>query len=203
MDRLAVGRNIGREWVGTYLVMLGVWYPISVPFMTLLVIEIRGNRPFPMAIAVIPLLIVVWVLRLHSNMEEKNARQEFLRQLAKFESESEKTQPFLMDLLKGLREFVQWDRELLVLRHANEVAKITLGKLPPDSNAVEEKLLGMLEDADFLAKPLTSRGRDFTPLLGPYARSQLVIALATARMAFGVLVVERTVPEAFRNDEVQ
>jgi diguanylate cyclase (GGDEF)-like protein len=204
MDRLAVGRNIGREWVGTYLVMLGVWYPISVPFMTLLVIEIRGNRPFPMAIAVIPLLIVVWVLRLHSNMEEKNARQEFLRQLAKFESESEKTQPFLMDLLKGLREFVQWDRELLVLRHANnEVAKITLGKLPPDSNAIEEKLLGMLEDADLLAKPLTSRGRDFTPLLGPYARSQLVIALATSRMAFGVLVVERTVPEAFRNDEVQ
>ena len=81
MDRLAVGTPITLEWVGKYLLLLGVWYPISVPFMTLVVMEAQGNNAFHLAIATLPLLIVVWVLRLYSNMEQKNARQEFLRQL--------------------------------------------------------------------------------------------------------------------------
>ena len=206
MDRLAVGTPITLEWVGKYLLLLGVWYPISVPFMTLVVMEVQGNNAFHLTIATLPLLIVVWVLRLYSNMEQKNARQEFLRQLIMTGEVSLEREAFLTDLLKRLREFVPWDRELLLIlpdSNTEEPSLITLGDLPADLPLVQERLLGMLNEATNAASPHPNSAAPFTPLLEPDARRQLVIPLATSQMAFGVLAVERTVPEAFRKDERQ
>jgi diguanylate cyclase (GGDEF)-like protein len=206
MDRLAVGTPITLEWVGKYLLLLGVWYPISVPFMILVVTEIRHHRPFQLAIATLPLLIVVWVLRLYSNMEQKNARQEFLRQLTLAGAVPLDKEAFLTDLLGRLREFVPWDRELLVVlpdTPAEEPTLITLGDLPTDLPGVKARLIAMLDDPGGLIHTRPGRKVAFTPLLAPEARGQLVIPLATSQVAFGILAVERTMPEAFRKDERQ
>jgi len=206
MDRLAVGTPITLEWVGKYLLLLGIWYPISVPFMILVVTEIQHHRPFQLAIATLPLLIVVWVLRLYSNMEQKNARQEFLRQLTMAGAVPLDKEALLTDLLGRLREFVPWDRELLVVlpdTPAEEPTLITLGDLPADLPGVKARLIAMLDDPGGLIHTRPGRRVAFTPLLAPEARSQLVVPLSTSQVAFGILVVERTVPEAFRKDESQ
>lgn len=206
MDRLAVGTPITLEWVGKYLLLLGVWYPISVPFMVLVVTEIQYHRPFQLAIATLPLLIVVWVLRLYSNMEQKNARQEFLRQLTMAGAVPLDKEHFLTDLLGRLREFVPWDRELLMVlpeTPAGEPTMITLGELPADLPGVRQRLTAMLDDPQRLVHTRPGRKAAFTPLLAPEARRQLVVPLSTSQVAFGILVVERTVPEGFRKDERQ
>ena len=102
--------------------------------MILVVTEIQHHRPFQLAIATLPLLIVVWVLRLYSNMEQKNARQEFLRQLTMAGAVPLDKEAFLTDLLGRLREFVPWERELLMVlpdTPAEQPTLIALGELPP------------------------------------------------------------------------
>jgi diguanylate cyclase (GGDEF)-like protein len=165
-----------------------------------------------LGLASIPILVIVWALHLNADMEEKNnsliqagKRQEFLQQLTMTNTGSLEKESFLNDLLRGLREFVPWDRELLLVLPAlnqEEPVLHSLGDLPPDPHGVKGTLVSMLEN-HALFKPNFASGASVRPLLDSDATSQVIIALATSEMAFGILVAERSSGPAFKEEDVR
>jgi diguanylate cyclase (GGDEF)-like protein len=210
LDRLSVGVSVSPKWVGRYLLQMGIWLPLSLPFMTLVVLEILDEKPLEAALASIPVLVIVWALHLNANLEEKNSalilanrRQEFLQQLTMTTTGSLESEGFLRDLLQGLKEFVPWDRELLLILPALEVEEpflFSLGALPEDPHAAKETLTGFLDEASKFKRRIAS-APSLEPLLDRGSVSQVVVALATSEVAFGVLVLERTGPTPFQESD--
>ena len=180
--------------------LTGLWIVLSSPFVALVVGAIRDQQPLHIFLAGLPLLIVVWTLKLNARLEEQNEallaasrKQEFLQGLnAKSSSFLEDTAS-LRELLQGLRGFVPWDREMLVVlpvtRHAGPVV-VSLGDPPECAEETVAVLIGLLEEAALRA-PKTFHDGGFKPLLLGGAGSQALVAMATPEVAFGILVVER------------
>lgn len=212
LDRITVGTPVTPAFLGRYLLQMAVWLPLSLPFMTLVVFETLHRNMIQLALASIPLLVIVWALHLNANMEEKNlaliqagGRQEFLQQLTMTSSGSLEQGTFLSDLLRGLKEFVPWDRELLLVLpalHVEQPFLHSLGDLPADPHGVKDTLMDLLEEAALRQPRITSEPH-LKPLLDPEAKHQIILALATSEVAFGILVVERTAPEPFLDSDVK
>ena len=182
------------------VLLTGLWIALSSPFVALVVGSIRDLQPLHIFLAGLPLLIVVWTLKLNARLEEQNEalfaatrKQEFLQSLnAKSSSFLENTAS-LQDLLGGLKEFVPWDREMLlvlpVTRHAKPVV-VSLGGPPERAEEVTAELMGLLEKAA-LRVPKTAHGEGLKPLLLENAQSQAFVAMATPEVVFGILAAER------------
>ena len=189
-----------------------LWIGISLPFVMLVVNEILDRNALQMVLAGVVLLIIVWALRLNATLEEKNAaliyatgRQEFLQQLTLTSTGSLENESFLGDLLRGLKQYVGWDKELLLVLPTPNIEDpmlFSLEDLPPDAHGVKDTLMGFLEGTE-LRQPRVTSGQAVKPLLTTEAQSQVVIALATSQVAFGILVLERTSPKAFGEPEVR
>lgn len=178
-----------------------LWAALSLPLVALVVMEIQARNVTLVVLGGIPLLVIVWALHLNGDLEEKNLalvqatrRQEFLQQLTLTHSGSLENETFLDDLLRGMKEFVPWDRALLLVLPAPEAEQPflhSLEGLPEDAHGVKEILLELLEEAA-LRQPRVTHGEAVRPLLSGEAQSQIVVALATSEVAFGLLLAERT-----------
>ena len=212
IDRGLVGAPMRLKMIGVYLVQISAWMLLSLPFVYLVFVEILDGDVLRILFSSLPLLVMLWALHLNAGLREKNLaliqaskRQEFLQQLTLTSVGSLENESFLQDLLRGLKEFVPWERELLVILPTpglDQTLMHSLGDLPSDPHGVKESLRGMLESAA-LRHPRLASGRGVRPLLDPEAKSQVIVALATSQMAFGVLVAERRDMPAFREEEVK
>jgi diguanylate cyclase (GGDEF)-like protein len=192
--------------------LTGLWIAVSSPFVALVVGAILEEQPLKVFLASLPLLTVVWTLKLNARLEEQNdalvavsRKQEFLQSLNAKPSNLLEDPESLRGLLADLKGFVPWDRELLLIlplsRHSEPLA-IRLGDVPEDAEAVQAKLTDILGEAA-LEAPRTSHGDGVKPLLLKGARSQVVAAIATPEVAFGILAAERAPGRpAFSADEV-
>ncbi len=177
-----------------------LWAALSLPLVALVVMEIQERNATLVVLGGIPLLAIVWALHLNGGLEEKNLalvqatrRQEFLQQLTMTHLGSLENEAFLDDLLRGLKEFVPWDHALLLVLPAPEAEQPflhSLEGLPEDAHGVKDVLLGLLENAA-LHQPRVTHGEAVRPLLSREAQSQIVVAMATSEVAFGLLLAER------------
>jgi diguanylate cyclase (GGDEF)-like protein len=212
IDRWAVGTPPSLKMIGRYLVQISAWMLLSLPFVYLVLVEILEGSLLRIVFSSLPLLVMLWALHLNAGLREKNLaliqasrRQEFLQQLTLTSAGSLENESFLQDLLRGLREFVPWDRELLLILPTpglDQALMHSLGELPTDPHGVKESLRGLLESAS-LRTPRLSAGKGLRPMLDPESKSQVLVALATSQMAFGVLVAERKSGESFKEEEVK
>ena len=212
VSRMAAGGRLTPGFFWKAQLQGWLWVTLSLPFVMLVVMEIQARNPTLVVLGGIPLLVIVWALHLNGGLEEKNSaliqanrRQEFLQQLTLTSTGSLERDTFLNDLLSGLREFVPWDRDLLLVHTAlgsEGPALHSLQDLPPDPHGVKDRLTSLLEGAA-LRKPLCTSGEAVQPMLEPEAKHQLVIALATSEMAFGILVVERASGPPFPEEDIR
>ncbi|MEW5764740.1 MAG: diguanylate cyclase [Acidobacteriota bacterium] len=176
------------------------WVLLSSPLVALVVGATREERYVSVLMGSLTLLILVWAMRLYGGLQEKNAalihatgRQEFLQQLSLTTAGSLENESFLLTLLSGLRDFVPWDRGLLLVLppgSARQPLLVSLEGLPLDPHAAKEALLDLLE-APELREPRLVTGSAVVPLLLEGAGCQVSVAVATTELAFGVLVLER------------
>ncbi len=188
------------------------WVTLSLPYVALVMFEIQRESVLPALLSLLPLAVVVWVLELIGEKEQKNSalieatrRQEFLLQMLSSESGSLENESFLKMLLSGLNEFVPWDAELLFATETSfqhEPILYSRVSLPQDPYAAKSMLEAMLESGSLkLAKAFS--GKECHPLLMPKASHQLLVPLATREVAFGVLVAERESDQPFTEAEIQ
>ena len=200
LSRVLTGVHLQWAFIRKALLQGWLWAALSLPLVALVVMEIRARNPTLVVLGCIPLLVIVWALHLNGGLEEKNLalvqatrRQEFLQQLTMTHLGSLENEAFLDDLLKGLKEFVPWDRALLLVLPAPEAEQPflhSLEGLPENPHGVKDALLGLLDDAA-LREPRVTQGDAVRPLLSGEAQCQIVVALATTEVAFGLLVAER------------
>ncbi len=212
LDRVAVGTEISLAFLGRVSLQTALWILLCLPFVGLVVSEIIKGNGLEVVLAGLPLVVIVWALHLNAGLEEKNLalvlasrRQEFLQQLTMTSAGSLENEGFLLDLLRGLRQFVPWDRELLLILpmpSMDEPMLFTLGELPQDPHGVKDSLVSLIADPT-VKRPRLTTGPAVKPILGPGAESQLVLSLATSEIAFGILVIERTTDTPFREEEVK
>jgi len=184
-----------------YLRQIVFWIFISFPFLVLLVNAVQAGQHLEVTLSALAILILIWALRLTVGLQQKHAaifqahrRQEFLQQLMLTSEQSLASETFLKDLLAGLKEFIEWDRELLFLPPSEEAGMtrcMSLGDLPADVDGLAEQLHALLGDPD-LREPRLTVGNEMEGLLSPQTTSQVVTALATQEIAFGILVLERS-----------
>ena len=190
------------------------WLVLSSPFVALVVDVTRDRRYVYMVLGSLTLLVVIWSLRISSRLEEKNealarasGRQEFLQQLTLTDAATLQSRAFLSSFLKGLSEFVAWDRSILMVfppgGDAEEPLLLSLEGLPENLGTVRQRLQAMVDDPS-LKKPHSSEGLKFTPLLMEEPGRQAVVSMATSELVFGILVVERAkAAEPFGEGDVQ
>ncbi|MEW6757725.1 MAG: sensor domain-containing diguanylate cyclase [Acidobacteriota bacterium] len=176
------------------------WVLLSSPLVALVVGATREERYVSVLMGSLTLLILVWAMRLYGGLQEKNAalihatgRQEFLQQLSLTTAGSLENESFLLTLLSGLRDFVPWDRGLLLILppgSSRQPLLVSLEGLPLDPHAAKETLLDLLE-APELKEPRLLKDAAVVPLLMERAGCQVSVAVATTELAFGVLVLER------------
>lgn len=212
LERAAVGKALSLATVGGYVRTSTVWLLLSAPFSGLVVHAARSGDPVGLALGALAVFYAVWALRLNADLQSKNValvdsqrRQDFLQKLILTSMGSLESVSFLTRLVDGLREFVGWDRELLVIlppEGAGDPLLIAPRGLPPDPHSAKEVLLGFLEDPALMGKPRVTQDLGPAALLGAPAHSQIVALLATQELAFGVLVAERSSSIPFGPNEV-
>lgn len=180
--------------------LTALWIVVSSPFVALVVGAILDQQPLKIFLAGLPLLIVVWSLKLNARLEEQNEalqaaskKQEFLQSLNAKPSSLLEDVDSLKELLEDLKGFVPWDKELLLIlpltRHSEPFA-VCLGEPPESAEKVHAKLMDILGETALQA-PKTYHGQEVKPLLFQEAGSQVVAAIATPEVAFGILAAER------------
>lgn len=212
LERLLVGKVLPAATLRGYLRTGSFWLLLSAPFAGLVVHAARAADPVGLALGALAVLFAVWALRLNADLENKNLalidaqrRQEFLQQITLSGAGSLENESFLGTLVEGLREFVGWDHELLLVNAGEASGETTLiapRGLPPDPARAREILSGFLDDPALTQRMRVTQGERVDWLLAPEARSQVVALLATPEMAFGVLVVERTSVRPFGPEEI-
>ena len=200
IERRFSGKSISLTSLLNYIGKNTFSLLLSAPFVLVVLNAISARDPFGLFLSCAPILIVVWALRVNVEVENKNQaiersykRLEFLQRLRVTSEGSLENETFILELLSGLKEFVGWDKELmLIFPQGQEVEPILfcLGGLPPDPHGVKEELIA-LADGTHLKVPRLRHGVGKGMLLSQASHSQIAIALATTEIVFGVLVVER------------
>ena len=200
LAKYLTGQRVPASAVRATLPLAALWIAMSSPFVALVVGAILSQRPLQIVLAGLPLLIVVWTLKLNARLEEQNRelltanrRQEFLQALSAKPSSFLEDPDALRELLQGLREFVPWDSGALLVLPVSRYSEPFLASLEepqPRDEAVKQELVRLLEEAALRA-PITRHGEDFRPMLLDSAGSQVLVAMATPEVAFGVFAAER------------
>ncbi len=212
LGRALTGSSTNLEMVCKSFLQNQMWVLVSSPFVGLVLGAATELRPLRLFLSSLTLLLVIWSLRLNAGLEEKHAalvgaarRQEFLQQPTGGATGYLADEGFLKKLLGGLREFVPWERAvILVLPPAQPEgpAMHSLEEIPigPD---LRSGLMGYLEDP-VLREPRRVDRQDLRPLLLPDASSQLLVPVLTGELALGLLAAERGAQaDPFREDEAQ
>jgi len=177
-----------------------LWVVLSSPFVALVVGASWEQRYLYTLLGALTLFVLIWAMRLYARLEDRNkaligatGRQEFLQQLSLAGAGSLEDEPFLRRLMEGLRDFVHWDRDLMLVHPpggGSGPVLISSTGGADDKDAARDSLMAMLVDPA-LRKPALKRDGQFVPILMADAASQITVAMATTELAFAVLVVER------------
>ncbi len=188
----------GRLW-NPFLKNL-LWVLLSSPFVALVVGASWEHRHFYALLGGLTLLVLIWAMRLYARLEDRNkaligatGRQEFLQQLSLASAASLEDEAFLRRFMEGLRDFVNWERDLMLVHPPGASAgqlMVSSTAPPDDGDAARESLLAMLVDPA-LRHPALKREDEFVPILMAGATNQITLAMATTELAFAVMVVER------------
>ncbi len=212
LGRALTGSSTNPERVRKNFLQNQLWVLVSSPFVGLVAGAAAQFRPLYLFLSSLTLLLVIWSLRLNAGLEAKHEaligaarRQEFLQQLTMGATGNLGDEAFVKSLLVGLREFVPWERAvMLVLPPAKPdgPAMYSLEGIPvgPD---LQNGLMGYLEDP-VLREPRRTDRQSLQPLLLPDASSQLLVPVLTSELALGLLVAERGAQsDPFREEEAQ
>ncbi len=189
------------------------WIILSSPFVAIVVDVTMDRRYFFMFLGFCTLLVTMWALHLSSGLEERTAalaqatgRQELLQQLAASGLDHFDDRNFLEHLFAGLKEYVPWTRGVLMAvppKGNMEPILVGLEAAVKDEGKLRETLEGLLEEAG-PGSAVVRNIPDLQPLLLNDAGSQLVAAISTRELAFGVVAMERAMgSEPFSSSEAQ
>lgn len=212
-DRMATRTKFSiRQWLN-YLARYLIFLVISSPFLALFLLAISENNiPF-LVLSFFPLISTIWSLRINFKLVEKNSsliestqKQEFLQQIMVGETGSLEDRNFLKNFLLGLKDFVKCDRDLLFLASLEmekEPIIFSTGDFPVDPHRAISSLEDILQASPPLKTPISGSAGNFTPLLDPESKSQIIVPLSTEEISFGILVLERKENRPFEPSEVQ
>lgn len=196
-----------------YLVKYVLFLLISSPFLAIFITSLTKNDLPLVLIASFPLIVSIWFLKVNFSLLEKNLelisltrKQEFLQQLLLKETGSLDNQYFFETLLKGLNDFVEWDKDLIIIssieltKHPIIFSLHGCGENPHDAiSSINE----IIEKSEKFIYPVLNKGSELKPLLLKRAKYQLIIPLSTEEICFGAMILEKEKDPPFTKAEIQ